>query len=94
MGNKKVVSAYCYDVAREIFLKEGKDIELNCISMEQRVCSSLEEIEKFYGVQEPLSHECPICCGTGWADETKTRICTHCTNYAVNRTRKMAGQNV
>ena len=88
MGNKKVVSVYCYDVAREIFLKEGKIIELNCISMEQRVCSSLEDIEKFYGVQEPLKHECGYCYGSGYIDAKNFLVCGHCTNYAVNRTRK------
>lgn len=89
MGNKEAVSVYCADVAQEILKNEGPGIELNCVLMTQRVCSTPEEINQFYGVTPALSHECPECSGTGFIDDERKNVCVHCTNYAVNRTRGM-----
>jgi len=86
-NRKETVYVYCADVAKEI-LRDESNIELNCVLMTQRVCSTPEEIDKFYGVAPALKHECPSCCGSGYIDETKMMVCPNCTNYAVNKTRE------
>jgi len=90
MGNKESVTVYCPEMAKEILQDEGDKIELNCVDMTQRVCSTLEEINKFYGVTPSLGHECPECGGSGFIVDSELP-CPHCTNYAVNKTR---GKNV
>lgn len=88
---KESVTVYCAEVAQEILLKEGPGIELNCVAMNQRVCSTPDEINSFYGVEPSLAHECPECGGIGFIDDERKNVCVHCTNYAVNRTRGKNG---
>jgi len=53
-NKKEVVYVYCAEVARELLLKEGHKIELNCVKQEQRVCGSYGDIDKFYNGQPPM----------------------------------------
>jgi len=84
--SKESVYVYCADVAKDILAKE-KNIELCCVIATQRICSTPEEIDFFYGVTPALAYTCPECDNIGFTDDDQTIICKHCTSYMVNRTR-------